>query len=218
MQISQFNNGGSKVSKFAIVAALHVFAAVAVMNSMTIKIPKVTEPEVFHPHPVDPPTPTPPEPVEYEPIVSKPAPAIVVPDVVVAIQEPLLPPLLRTTTVVPDIEPVIIRPAPVQTDPVKVARHEAIRMAVLADGNSCVKPDYPPRAARAGDTGTVTLALLVGVDGRVSDSRIKKSSGSHELDRAAIAALSSCKFKPATSDGVPEQAWSQIAYVWTLEG
>jgi protein TonB len=46
---------------------------------------------------------------------------------------------------------------------------------------------------------------------------VQKSSGSHDLDRAAVSALSLCKFKPAMNGGVAEPAWGQIAYVWTLE-
>ncbi|UUZ51198.1 energy transducer TonB [Massilia sp. B-10] len=37
--------------------------------------------------------------------------------------------------------------------------------------------------------------MLIGTNGQVTESRIQKSSGFRELDRAAIAALSMCKFK-----------------------
>ena len=71
--------------------------------------------------------------------------------------------------------------------------------------------------ARNGDAGTVGLALLIAPDGHVADSKVTSTSGFRELDRAAMAALSLCKFKPATTNGVPESAWGKIAYVWTLE-
>src|SRR5690606_7339835 len=74
--------------------------------------------------------------------------------------------------------------------------------AVLANADGCAKPDYPLNAARNGDTGTVTLALLVGPDGRVQDARVQKTSGHRELDRAALNALSLCQFKPAMNNGV----------------
>ena len=54
-------------------------------------------------------------------------------------------------------------------------------------------------------------------DGRVQDSRIQSSSGSRELDRAAVNALSLCKFQPAMNGGTAEAGWAQLAYVWTLE-
>jgi protein TonB len=89
--------------------------------------------------------------------------------------------------------------------------------AVLADANGCALPDYPSSAARNGETGTTTLALLVGTDGRVSSARVQQSSGSRVLDRAALNALSLCKFKPALNNGVPEAGWGQLAYVWKLD-
>ncbi len=89
--------------------------------------------------------------------------------------------------------------------------------AALANADDCAKPDYPARAARNGETGTVSLALLIGTDGRVTDSKVQRSSGSRELDKAAQAALSLCKFKPAMEGGVAQPAWGQIAYVWTLD-
>jgi protein TonB len=51
----------------------------------------------------------------------------------------------------------------------------------------------------------------------VAGSRVQISSGSRELDKAAVAALSMCKFKPATNAGVAEQAWARIAYVRKLD-
>jgi protein TonB len=125
-------------------------------------------------------------------------------------------PVIATTSV-PD--PMPMTPAAPAEAPAAPASSDsgAMRTAVLADANSCAKPDYPVRAARNGETGTVSLALLVGADGKVTGSKIQKSSGSRELDRAAVTALSLCKFKPATNGGVAEPAWGQIAYVWTLD-
>lgn len=138
------------------------------------------------------------------------------PEVVVA-QQP--PPDNVTATVTADpAPPQPTAPAqPAQAPAPASADSGAMRTAVLADASGCVKPDYPARAARDGVSGTVTLALLVGTDGRVAGSRIQNSSGSRDLDKAAVSALSMCKFKPATNGGIAEQAWAQIAYVWTLE-
>ena len=74
-------------------------------------------------------------------------------------------------------------------------------------------PTIRPRP-RAGAT---TLALLVGADGRVSSSRIEQSSGSRDLDRAAINALTQCTFKPATNNGVAQAGWAKLAFVWKLD-
>ncbi len=42
--------------------------------------------------------------------------------------------------------------------------------------------DYPSRALDAGISGTVGLRFVVGVDGRVSDCRVTRTSGNSELD------------------------------------
>ncbi|MEP9358268.1 energy transducer TonB [Sphingomonas sp. KR3-1] len=42
--------------------------------------------------------------------------------------------------------------------------------------------DYPKAAAEAGAQGTVAMRFTVGVDGRVSDCRVTRSSGNAELD------------------------------------
>ncbi|MES2298693.1 MAG: energy transducer TonB [Pseudomonadota bacterium] len=92
----------------------------------------------------------------------------------------------------------------------------AANNAVLSDG--CATPEYPKAAIRNAESGTVTLSLLVGADGRVSDARIAKSSGFSDLDRAARSALSLCKFRPAMVNGVATSGWTSLDYVWTLNG
>jgi protein TonB len=140
-----------------------------------------------------------------------------VPKVEVDVPPPQVEQPVQATTE-PDPAPT---PAPSQAEPAPAAEPSsnsgAIRSAVLADADGCAKPQYPANAARNGDTGTVTLALLVGADGKVSSSRVQRSSGHRELDKAAVNALSLCKFKPAMNGGVPEAGWAQIAYVWKLE-
>jgi protein TonB len=81
----------------------------------------------------------------------------------------------------------------------------------------CDKPDYPTASRRMEEEGTVSLRFLVGVDGKVIQSEIEKSSGFKRLDEAARAGLSKCRFQPATVDGRPEQAWASMKYTWRLE-
>jgi protein TonB len=68
-----------------------------------------------------------------------------------------------------------------------------------------------------GQSGTVVLRFLVGIDGKVVQSEIEKTSGHPKLDEAARAGLSLCIFKPGTTDGKPEQSWATIKYTWQLE-
>jgi protein TonB len=81
----------------------------------------------------------------------------------------------------------------------------------------CEKPDYPTASRRMEEEGTVSMRFLVGVDGKVIQSEIEKSSGFKRLDEAARAGLSKCRFQPATVDGRPEQAWASMKYTWRLE-
>ena len=211
------NNGGSKATKIALVAGFHIAVGalfVHSLNSRHISMPKIQEQLVVMFTPEAPPPPEPPKPMPKTA-----PPQIIAPPVEVQVQQPPPPdvvsaavsadPAPQQATATPQPEAAPAAPASPNTG--------AMRTAVLADANGCAKPDYPTRAARNGESGTVTLALLVGTDGRVAGSRVQSSSGSRELDKAAVSALSMCKFKPATSAGVAEQAWAQIAYVWTLE-
>ena len=89
--------------------------------------------------------------------------------------------------------------------------------AVIQPGAHCAKPDYPSASRRMEEEGTVTLKFLIGVDGKVMQADIEKSSGFTRLDEAARQALSKCQFRPGTVDGKPEQSWATIAYKWRLE-
>jgi protein TonB len=210
---------GGKAGKFVLVAGLHVLVAmgvVHVMNAKTISLPAIfDEPMVWMTPEIPPPSP-PPEPPR--PQVRSAPPDIVVPKVEVEIAAPPPQPAVQASTEpAPEPAPPLQTEAPPAPATQPSTSNGLLRSAVLADASGCAKPAYPVRAARNGDTGTVTLALLVGADGRVQDTRIQSSSGSRDLDRAAINALSTCTFRPAMHGGVAEAGWAKLAYVWTLE-
>ncbi|MCC2958430.1 energy transducer TonB [Massilia sp. IC2-477] len=221
MHFTQLNDGtGGKAGKFALVAGLHALVALGVVNMMNAKtftLPKLlddvtvwVQPQVPPPPPAQPPTPQ----------TKAVKPPIVVPKTEVEVPPPPVEQQVQATT---EAEPVPEQSQPSNTDapPAEPATSNSnpgqMFSAVLANADGCAKPDYPINAARNGDTGTVTLALLVGTDGRVQDAKVQKSSGHRELDRAALNALSLCQFKPAMSNGAAQAGWGQIAYVWTLE-
>lgn len=64
-------------------------------------------------------------------------------------------------------------------------------------------PNYPRRALRRGDEGTVMVRVDVGPDGVPTSVGISRSSRSRELDRAAIEAVERWRFRPAMADGRP---------------
>ena len=138
------------------------------------------------------PAPTPPAPVvpALAPAVTAPAPQAI-------------------TAAAPAAPPVAATVAPPSAVPV--------RTAAVVQAAQCEKPEYPSASRRLEEEGTVHLRFLVGVDGKVLQSEVEKSSGFRRLDEAARSALSRCQFKPATLDGKPEQSWASMRYTWRLE-
>lgn len=222
MHFSYSNHGnGSKATKFMLIAGIHVAVGILFVHSMNTRRISLSLPEpvlvMLEPQRAEPPPP-PPEPPK--PAQQLAPPEIVVPKVEVAVAAPPEQPQVQATTQSdpspnPFTPPATAADAPPATD--ANANTGQMHTAVLADANSCALPDYPASAARDGATGTTTLALLVGTDGRVSSARIEHTSGSRVLDRAALNALSLCKFKPATNNGAPVAGWGQLAYVWKLD-
>ena len=221
MHFSQMNDkGGTKFSKLAIVAALHIAVGAAfihTLNSRGVAMPKMPDELVVMFTP-EPPAPPPPPPEPPKPMPKTAPPQVIAPPPEVPVQQPP-PPDAPTAVMTTETAPQPPTAAPVaEPAPASPAQNTgAMRTVALADASGCATPNYPVNAARNNESGTVTLALLVGTNGRVTDSRIKSSSGSRELDKAAVAALSTCTFKPAMNGNVAEPGWAQIAYVWTLE-
>ncbi|MES2316738.1 MAG: energy transducer TonB [Pseudomonadota bacterium] len=215
MHFSDVRDGsGSKFTKIAIVTALHLAVGAALvhnMNSKSFTLPKVVEDMVMltleAPKP-PPPAPEPPQP-QQKPVTQ---PKVVAPVVEVEVpQQPTEVAIQATTETQPAADP-----GPATPEPAPASANTGSMFNAVADAGSCATPAYPAKAARNGETGTVALALLIGVDGKVSESKVQRSSGSKELDRAAQSALSLCTFKPAMANGAAAAGWGKIAYVWTL--
>ncbi len=94
-------------------------------------------------------------------------------------------------------------PAPVETAPLPqnieqapAAGGPAVQApAPLADQSP--SPRYPAEAMRRGDAGTVVLQVAVDAEGRPASIDIAARSGSRDLDRAAVEAVSRWRFEPA---------------------
>jgi protein TonB len=84
------------------------------------------------------------------------------------------------------------------------------------DAKSC-KAEYPKASLMNEEQGTVSMAFLVSAGGDVKDSKVEKSSGFKNLDKAAIKAISACKFKPGSKDGAPAETWTKVDYAWKLD-
>ena len=87
-----------------------------------------------------------------------------------------------------------------------------------------VNPHYPELARRAGVEGTVWLKVLVGIDGKVKDtklmrlsSNLKNSDTPGGLPEAAIEAAHQWTFKPAIMKNKPVEAWVAIPFAFKLK-
>jgi periplasmic protein TonB len=84
------------------------------------------------------------------------------------------------------------------------------------DAKNC-KAEYPKASLMNEEQGTVSMSFLVSAGGDVKESKVDKSSGFKNLDKAAVKAISACKFKPGTKDGAAAETWTKVDYAWKLD-
>lgn len=157
------------------------------------------------PPPVQPKTPTPP-PAQPSPALPSTAPTPLA-------QAPSAAPAITVAPAQSVPVPVAPAPAPAPAAPAR----PAVVIASSRVESSCAAPRYPAASERLREEGVVTLRFLISENGQVISGQVDKSSGYKRLDDAALAALSLCKFKPATVDGKPRQDWSALRYRWELK-
>jgi periplasmic protein TonB len=85
------------------------------------------------------------------------------------------------------------------------------------DWTSCEAPRYPRDSLLNREEGAVVMSFQVDASGRVIDQSVDARSGSPQLDRAALNAISKCRFTPATRNGVAETSRTQVRFVWKLD-
>ena len=86
---------------------------------------------------------------------------------------------------------------------------------MLAQATTCDKPDYPDHADFMRDEGVTKVAFRIKADGSVRQPFVLNSSGSEDLDNAALVAISKCVFTLSTEDLRWLDLWNEIDYVWT---
>ncbi len=204
-------NPAGKWVGISLVILLHVFIIYALVTGLAHKVVEVINQPVETRIIEEVIPPAPPKPPKFQPPPKLPPPPAYVPPPEVPVQPP---PQQDTITAVTNVKPETPVLPPIQPAP---PPRVPVRVPAIVDAEACEKPEYPRKSLRNEEQGTVILAFLIGVDGRVVDSRVEKSSGFRDLDKAAITGLSLCKFRPGTVDGKPEQSWTQMQYVWKLE-
>jgi protein TonB len=219
MNFSHDKPAGKNVTGITIVIILHVLVAYGIVTGlgkrMVTKMAEAVETKIIEEKAPPPPKEIPPPPPPPE---MKAPPPPFIPPVEVNVQQP--PPPQSTIAVSSAAKPVsneLARPQAPAAPAAPPGNPNPVRVAAVADFNTCAKPEWPKSSLRNEETGTVTLQFLIAEDGRVADSKIQKSSGFRDLDKAAVTGISKCRFKPGMVDGKPEKAWMSMQYVWTLE-
>ena len=73
-----------------------------------------------------------------------------------------------------------------------------------------VLPVYPASALEKNLSGTVLLAVYVGMNGQPEKIETRSTSGIAELDEAARTAVAQWKFAPATQGGMALISWFEV--------
>jgi protein TonB len=77
-------------------------------------------------------------------------------------------------------------------------------------------PLYPEIARIRGYEGIVLVAVEILPDGRVGNTKIRKSSGYAILDQSAVQAVKPWKFEPARKKGKPFAIWVELPIKFVL--
>ena len=154
---------------------------------------------VFEARPVPAPSPPP-----------APPPTTTLPDIEVIVPEPIV----ETDVVRPDtvlaanlsvaeapVVPQVVQPVSAPPHPSLPPMPRAVTRDLVATVVAAEPPRYPLAARRAHEQGIVVLAVRVGIDGRVEEVRVERSSGSERLDTAALSAVRRWRWSPTLVDG-----------------
>ncbi|MBD0443400.1 TonB family protein [Acinetobacter nosocomialis] len=231
------NKSAKRLIGIAAVLFLHLLVAYILMSGLANNIQKPAEKPVELQIIQDIKPPPPPKPEEPKPKEKPPEPPKMV-EKVAKVPEPpkqvekVTTPVQKTTPVAqptkvatpapatpatpstPSPSPVAA-PAPAAAAP--APKPTGVTRGVSEGSAGCEKPEYPREALMNEEQGTVRIRVLVDTSGKVIDAKVKKSSGSKTLDKAATKAYSLCTFKPAMKDGAPQQDWYEIEYPFVIE-
>ena len=223
-------NSAKKLTGIGVVVFLHILVGLVLMAGMAKDIIKPTEQPVelmiiqdIKPPEPEPPKETPPEPPKIVEKVAQ-VPEVKPVEKVVPVQKTLPTPTQPTTVAVPT--PVAASPSPspiaapapvVAAAPAPAPPPAGVTRGVTQGEAGCKRPDYPRDALMNEEQGEVLISVYVNTTGKVQDAKVKKSSGSRALDRAASKAFSLCTFKPAMKNGEPQESWYDIPYEFVLD-
>jgi len=182
----------NRIIAIVLVALIHVAVGYLLVTGLAVSafrevVERVTTVDIDEPPPPEEEPPPPPEPQPESsppPIVAPPPPVNV----------SVNPPPIRTQVEIPPPAPVRVRvppPAPIATvapPPPPPPPPSQARGASRRNGGSWaarIQNNYPSRALRQEEEGTVRMSITVGANGRVAACSVTGSSGSSTLDDAA---------------------------------
>ncbi|WP_426453610.1 energy transducer TonB [Acinetobacter sp. KB005] len=229
------NKSAKRLIGIAAVLFLHLIVAYILMSGLANNIQKPAEKPVELQIIQDIKPPPPPKPEEPKPKEKPPEPPKMV-EKVAKVPEPVkqvekatpvqkVTPVAQPTKVAPTPTAApstpspspVAAPAPVAAAATPAPKPTGVTRGVSVGSAGCEKPEYPREALMNEEQGTVRIRVLVDTSGKVIDAKVKKTSGSKILDKAATKAYSLCTFKPAMKDGVPQQDWYEIEYPFVIE-
>lgn len=193
--------GSDKLSKIAVVVALHAALGYAFVNGTMHRLVE-SIPEVVNVTFVAPPPPPPPASQPKTVEVAQKAPSIApppLPMLPVVVENTITPPPSQVRVSEPAPAPVVV--APVASAPAAPAAPAGPRVISAVEYIRAPQPVYPSASRRMGEQGVVTLRVLVNEKGYAEQASIQKSSGSSNLDEAGRAAVMRALFKPYVEDG-----------------
>ncbi|KTT67360.1 hypothetical protein NS383_02215 [Pseudomonas oryzihabitans] len=129
------------------------------------------------------------------------------------VPKPKAQPVKKHTPIKPPAEPVPVAedPPPVKPAPVAPAQPAVADkpLDLPASGPKDVQtvgcrvptPEYPRKARRLGEQGTVLIAMVIDASGKVQSAQVSRSSGSADLDQAARQAVLNASCEPYRENG-----------------
>ncbi len=192
----------NRIVAIVIVGILHLLVGYALVTGLAYSaakklVERVTTVDVEEPPP---PEEEPPPPPEQPDVV--PPPVAPPPPINVSVRPP---PVQVTTVIPPPAPPVRIIPPAAPPAPPPPPPPPSQARGAQPDGQGRwqqrIIDNYPPRAIRNEEQGTVGLTVTVNAEGRVADCSVTSSSGSSTLDDAACTDITRfARFKPALND------------------
>jgi periplasmic protein TonB len=199
LQTAQTTNS-SKLTGFIIVVLIHIAAIAALVTALASgqimkQIRDIQASVAAEKVPPKAPPPPPPD------LAKPPPPVAIVPEF--SVQQEAPPPI--TTVAKP--------PAPPKTTAVVAAPTE---LKPITRTHSL--PPYPTISQRLGEQGTSQIQVSISTEGRVTDCKVIKSSGSERLDNAACSYVQGhWRWEPPTREGKAVDAKTDVSVVWNLK-